>query len=158
MTGGTTVDLNCCDSLFQEQTSKHKKRHNHYHISFQSFSVSVLLVRLEPFSDPLLPILKKGVGGHKRQCLIETCRLDVTFVISEAHTVGVHRAGSLGISFSHTEIGGNRGQGAMSLGGTKMWCVQMSKGECQKKNMILANLHIRTCKVSQRMENYMEFC
>lgn len=78
-------------------------RRKHDQIYYQSFPVSVLVARLEPFSDPLLEILKKEVRGHERECLIETCRLDEAFVISEAHTVGVHRGGSLGVSFAHSD-------------------------------------------------------
>lgn len=77
-------------------------------------------MRLEPFSDPLLEILKQEVRGHKRESLIETCRLDEAFVISEAHTVGVHRAGSLGIAFTHCDLSESQCQVALSFDGTRM--------------------------------------
>lgn len=59
---GWQKEQNSCASLFQEQILKDKKkRHKYYQISFQSFPVSVLVLRLEPVSDPLLEILKQEV-------------------------------------------------------------------------------------------------
>lgn len=118
---GWQKEQNSCASLFQEQILKDKKkRHKYYQISFQSFPVSVLVLRFEPFSDPLLEILKQKVRGHKRESLIETCGLDEAFVIREAHTVGVHRAGSLGISFTHCDFSESQCQVALSFDGTRM--------------------------------------
>lgn len=125
------------DAVRGEHQKKNKKRGKYFQISVQSFPLSVLVLRLEPFfSDPLLEILKKEVRGHKRERLIETCRLDEAFVISEAHTVGgggwgVHRAGSLGISFTHCDLRESQCQVAPSFDGTGMCHAQKSKGEEQ---------------------------
>lgn len=79
LTEGAADHTNSCVHLLQEQILKDKRDANPIRFFFQSFPVSVLVVRLEPFSDPPLEILKKEVRGHKRECLIETCRLDEAF-------------------------------------------------------------------------------
>lgn len=128
MTEGAGDHLKSCASLFQEQIFKDKKRRKYYQFSFKSFPLSLLVLNR---SLILHGILKKEVRGHKGECLIETCRLDETFVISEAHTVGVHRAGSLGISFTHCDWRESQCQVALSFDGTRTCHIQKRKGEDQ---------------------------